>query len=466
MMRHFRPLSIAVAFAIAACGSGAQSASNCAVISPQSDSNTVTVGETWAGVSTGAGSATTRDGRLVVAYYDPDRYLTVATYDPRSGKRCSQRLESRFAGWDAHNALVVAIDHNDQIHVSGNMHDSALVYARGPINDLGKLRLLPMTGRNEKAVTYPRFMQDSRGNLLFLYRDGSSGNGIWRLNRWQDGQWQHLGALFANRDEKGPVSAYPSEFVQDSTGRFHVAVVWRRTSDVATNFAVTYASTADFRSWWVGSGGKSATGPLAPATMQRVDATGEGKGLVNNAKIAIAPSGQPLILYTKYGDGGRNATFAARYDGRGWVSKSIATASKRNEIKGGGSIPDMPTAAFVDEAIPGGAMRVWALPSRQDRKDLTLDPVSLKTAPWRAAAKDTVYTPARPPAIPIPTGLDDAARVSTVVRRNGVSGPAQGQLYWYGQKSNRDRARTCTPKAPRACNPPPSPLIWMPQTGR
>ena len=111
-------------------------------------------------------------------------------------------------------------------------------------------------------------------------------------------------------------------------------------------------------------------------------------------------------------------------------------------------------------------MHVRAVPSAKDRQELALDPATLDTAPWRAPMLASARTPAKAAAIAIPKGLDDATTLSTTVRQNGVSGPAQGQLHWYAQKSNRDRARTCTPKAPRACNPPPSPLIWMPQTGR
>ncbi len=36
---------------------------------------------------------------------------------------------------------------------------------------------MPMTGKNEGRLTYPEFYRLPNGNLLFLYRDGSSGNG-------------------------------------------------------------------------------------------------------------------------------------------------------------------------------------------------------------------------------------------------------------------------------------------------
>ena len=142
-----------------------------------------------------------------------------------------------------------------------------------------------MLGRNEASATYPQFLHDGAGNLLFLYRDGMSGNGLWMLNAWRDGQWKRVGQLFAGRDDDGPVSAYPTQFVADDDGRFHVAVVWRRTPDVATNFALTYASTRDFQHWDVG--GRTVSGPLSPKTMEMIDAPGVGQGLVNNAHGSI-----------------------------------------------------------------------------------------------------------------------------------------------------------------------------------
>jgi hypothetical protein len=41
---------------------------------------------------------------------------------------------------------------------------------------------MPMIGHKENRVTYPEFYDLPGGGLLFLYRDGSSGNGDLMLN--------------------------------------------------------------------------------------------------------------------------------------------------------------------------------------------------------------------------------------------------------------------------------------------
>ena len=75
-------------------------------------------------------------------------------------------------------------------------------------------------GSNEDKVTYPQFFNLPDGRLLFLYRDGSSGNGNLTINRndpatqaWQrlhdvliDGQNQRSVYWQATVDAEG---AYP-----------------------------------------------------------------------------------------------------------------------------------------------------------------------------------------------------------------------------------------------------------------
>ncbi len=412
----------------------------------------------WSGVGTGIGAATARDGTHLFAYYDADRYLTLAAIDP-AGRITRRRLASRFAGWDAHNAITMAIGPDDSLHIAGNMHASPMVYAHGPhAPDIASVRLSPMTGQNEASATYPHFLHDAKGNLLFMYRDGGSGNGTWLLNRWEGGAWTRVGSLFADHDDAGPISAYPTEFVRGPDGRFHVAVVWRRTPDVATNFALSYASTADFRSWQ--AGGRSITGPLSPETMATVDAPGENAGLVNNAALGLDGAGRPIILYTRYGEGGHNAIFAATPGANGWTTRAIATAPGRAQIAGRGSIPDLPVAVFAGPPRGSRLPVHIALPHGGDLHDRVLD-----TDRLALIAADAPHPHADDPvadALKAQTnGMADVALHDMPVPA-ATPGEVAGRLRWFAQKANGDRPRACTDDAPRACAPPPSPLLWFP----
>jgi len=56
------------------------------------------------------------------------------------------------------------------------MHCVPLIYfcTERPGN-IATFKRLPMTGKKESRCTYPRFINDAEGNLLFMYRDGGSG---------------------------------------------------------------------------------------------------------------------------------------------------------------------------------------------------------------------------------------------------------------------------------------------------
>ena len=51
-----------------------------------------------------------------------------------------------------------------------------------------------MVGSNEQSVTYPEFFQGPTGNLVFIYRDGGSGNGNHIFNTYDTGTraWRRL----------------------------------------------------------------------------------------------------------------------------------------------------------------------------------------------------------------------------------------------------------------------------------
>jgi hypothetical protein len=93
------------------------------------------------------------------------------------------RLSSEIA-WDSHNSLVMAIDDEGFIHLCGNMHVDPLIYFRTsrPLDVTSFERVDFMVGQEEDRCTYPVFMRGPNDELIFRYRDGSSGKGIWKLD--------------------------------------------------------------------------------------------------------------------------------------------------------------------------------------------------------------------------------------------------------------------------------------------
>ena len=87
------------------------------------------IDQAWGGARVGFDSLEDRDF-LYIAYYDADRWLTVAQVNKCTGKQEKVRVPSQFGGWDEHNSISLVLDGENRLHVSGNMHVSPLVYAR------------------------------------------------------------------------------------------------------------------------------------------------------------------------------------------------------------------------------------------------------------------------------------------------------------------------------------------------
>jgi hypothetical protein len=142
------------------------------------------VDDIWAGSSAGIHFAVF--GRhQIIAYYDRDRRVKIAMRSDREPWRY-QILDERFGGWDSHNYLTLAIDENLDMHLSGNLHANPLNYWRSEGLALNFRAVEPMVAgadpRRERMATYPRFFRGPKGEFLFTFRDGGSGNGNWLIN--------------------------------------------------------------------------------------------------------------------------------------------------------------------------------------------------------------------------------------------------------------------------------------------
>jgi len=180
-------------------------------------------------------SLLTHRQRQYVAYYDAQHRMTVGVRALGRRQWQSIKLDSKV-GWDSHNGITMAVDGNGDLHLSGNMHCVPLVYFRTDApGDITTFKRLPMTGKNEGRCTYPHFLRDAKGRLVFHYRDGGSGNGrrFYNVYDLESRTWSRLieTPLF---EGQGKRNAYPGGPVVGPDKRFHVFWVWRDTPDCAT----------------------------------------------------------------------------------------------------------------------------------------------------------------------------------------------------------------------------------------
>ena len=113
-------------------------------------------------------SLVTHKGWQYIAFYDADGYLTLGKRKQGKDKWQIERSQYRGKVQDAHNVISIMLDGNGYIHVSFDHHGNALKYCRSVAPYSLKLGdLMPMTGNDEKDVTYPEFYYLKGGDLLF-----------------------------------------------------------------------------------------------------------------------------------------------------------------------------------------------------------------------------------------------------------------------------------------------------------
>jgi hypothetical protein len=305
----------------------------------------------WSGHPVGFDILTER-GHQFIAYFDSERRLTVkgrslgdadwTSVHPEGTEVVRRNRMSNMTGWDSHNYLTMALDRDGCLHLSGNMHADPLVYYRTsrPFDLTTLERIDRMTGERETSATYPRFLTNDTGDLVFGYRDGGSGNGsdLYNIYDPKTRAWRSLfdGPLL---DGEGKRSAYSLGPQRGPDGRFHLLWMWRDTPDAMTNHTLSYARSKDLIHWETSSG-KPLTRPITMANAEVIDPAKPGEGLINVVQtLGFDHEKRPMAFYHRFDSEGKSQAFVARPDPEGhWIPKQISDWNFRMDFSGGGSL--------------------------------------------------------------------------------------------------------------------------------
>src|SRR5437762_1616018 len=210
---------------------------------------------------------TTYGQRQYAAYYDPDGRVVIAerTLGQPQCKMTQTSLHGNVK--DAHNVISLIADGDGYLHISWDHHGNPLHYARSTEPGSLEFKTMPMTGKNEARVTYPQFYKLANGNLMFLYRDGVSGNGNLCVNHYDTRAktWSQMYAnLISGEDAR---NAYWQACV-DGRGSIHISWVWRETGDVATNHDLCYARSDDGGKIWKKTDGSEYALPITASSAE------------------------------------------------------------------------------------------------------------------------------------------------------------------------------------------------------
>ncbi|MDP3492070.1 MAG: BNR repeat-containing protein [Hyphomonadaceae bacterium] len=313
------------------------------------------VDRVWSGHSVKFALAVT-DERVFAGYYDAGRQLIVAARTGL-GEWVRQPLDTHV-GWDSHNGIAIGLDGSGRLHVAANMHRTPLVYFMsapgGDVRTLAPVSVM-VDADLERYMTYPAFIRDAQGRLVFHYRDGRSGNGreIWNIFDEATASWRPL-ISSPMIDGQGRMNAYVRGPVLGPDGWFHLAWVWRNSSMAETNHDLSYAKSPDLVRWFR-SDGAAYDLPITFDTAEIVDPVPTCGGMINNnTVIGFDGKGRVMITYHKFDEAGCTQVFVARREADGW-RKAVASrwSNYRWDFSGRGAIDFEVIVSGAEPDAPG-----------------------------------------------------------------------------------------------------------------
>ena len=229
------------------------------------------------------------------AYYNNDQYVVLAKRKLNSSHWQVQQSVYKGDATDAHKSISIMVDGTGIVHLAWGQHNNQLNYARslkaGSLN-LGEK--LSMLSNQENKVSYPEFYKLADGNLLFLYRDGGSGNGNLVINRYNINttKWSRVQSNLI--DGQGKRNAYWQVAI-DNSGGIHLSWVWRESPDVASNHDLCYAKSLDGGESWIKSTGEGYQLPINATNAEYALKIPQKCELINQTSMFADAAGNVFI---------------------------------------------------------------------------------------------------------------------------------------------------------------------------
>lgn len=177
---------------------------------------------------------------------------------------------------DVHNTISIGLAKSDgTLHLSWDHHVNSLNYARSAAGVAtsnpgawGAGMFTKSTSGNlgsvsVGAVTYPYFLGAPSGDLTFMYRSGSSGDGEYKISNYSGaaGTWSTPGLFIGKTGTyvEGSYSStsrngYPNGLDYGPDGKLHTIWVWREDGG-GSNHDINYASSSDSGITWRNNAG-------------------------------------------------------------------------------------------------------------------------------------------------------------------------------------------------------------------
>ena len=262
---------------------------------------------------------------------------------------------------DTHNVISMAIDGDGFLHMSWGMHRHQLLYAKSDSSVLGddpivmtSLGTAGMTGQ-ESDITYPKFQTLPDGDVLFIFRKMTSGNGDWYLNRYDidTGTWSPVHAngsgvaqpLFKGTGFSITNCFYPDRLTLGPDGMLHISGVFRYNASsqagetgYQTNHRHVYMRSMDGGTTWQRSDGSAVSLPAinnaaflslgAAHVPEIVKDLPEGHSIMNMSGMTTDSAGRPIIA-NWWADNASTGDHTRQYhifflDETGWHQRTLS----------------------------------------------------------------------------------------------------------------------------------------------
>jgi hypothetical protein len=303
----------------------------------------VPVGQAWSANSINANilrhnSIVSHQDQQYIAYYDQEGFVVLGKRNLDAESWEIKRTPYRGNIRDAHNTINIMVDGDGYLHLSWDHHNDKLRYCRS--KEPGSLELtekIPMTSKKESRVTYPEFYRLPNGDLLFLYRDGASGQGDLMMNHYDlaTRQWTQRQDAFLNGE--GQRNAY-WQMCTDQLGTIHISWVWRETGDVATNHDMGYAKSTDGGKSWLKANGEAYKLPITAANTEYAARIPQAHALINTTSMCADAAGNPYIATYFRPEGTKVPQYHLIYhDGNQWHTQQISDRKTPFSLSGGGT---------------------------------------------------------------------------------------------------------------------------------
>lgn len=283
----------------------------------------------------------THNGSQYISFYDAKGFVVIGKR--QSGSSDWKLHQTEFTGdvEDAHNSISLAVDGNGFIHLAWNHHNDPLNYAVSL--DAGSLEMSekyrPGSLDTDHSVTYPEFYRMPDGDLIFMYRNGWSGDGSQVVHRYdlENSRWKLLHEQLI--DGGGQVNPY-WQTAMDKNGTFHLSWNWRRHGGVETNHNMMYARSHDGGVTWERSTGEPYELPITAETAEIAAIIAENSSLMNQTSMAADSEGRPYIVSYWAPEGSDTPQYhMIFFYGEGdWRTVQIGSRSGAFELKGEGTM--------------------------------------------------------------------------------------------------------------------------------